>query len=383
MFSLIFCIALVVLYGLINRKRLNVFMVYLIGFFIVILIGSCLCITTRVYPWYINPVNILVFTTLYMFCTNQFKYVKFNPQTIVYSVSEYKLNLFSVVYLIGFFVFLVVFVPKCIDSIMSGSFLIQYEELRKGQMDVFESTAEKWIYYFVSRLQYPAMIVGFIYLCKSQYFKGLTMIIASFTGIAVYAIYIVSRTDIFQVVLLLTILFIIFRQCIPRKTKKVLVITMLICLGIILFFGIAISLSRAEFKPDNLWILNYLGRSILTFNSIMEHPATIKGVYFLGTQTYFSIAHASYTGSEFIPLFGRFYLDFGWLGFVPFLFFRFYLPTKRIGIGQLYLILWLYNNLLLGILYCHVTLSEIVFLILIYFSLNIFFKKKIYGQLQG
>lgn len=373
MASIIFCIIIVLLYLLINRKRLNIFLYYMIGFYLLVMIGSCLCITTGVYPWYVDLINILLFTLVFLFCVNPFKRISLDIGNLI-NIDEKMLNRFAIVYVVGFLIYLIVFVPKFIESINSGSYLILYQDMRNGNIDKFANTGEKWLYYFVSRLQYPAMLVGFVFLCKEKIKKGLGMIIAPFTAVSIYAVYIVSRTEIFQIVLLVILLFILFYKQLPKKINYSLITVLSVLIIIIMGFNADITSSRTEYKTDNLWILNYFGRSVLTFNSILEYPCTAKdGIYFFGTQHYFNISHPSYGGHEFVPTFARMYMDFGYLGFLIFILIPKVLPTKIKSIPKFYVVLWIYNTLLLGVMYSNFTISEIIFACIIYALLKVLF----------
>lgn len=285
-------------------------------------------------------------------------------------------NWFLVFYILVFIIYSYVFIPKCVDTISSGSFLMAYEELHQ-EGTLYESALEKWLYYFVARLNYPALIIGFIFLCLNKGLRGTILILSAISAIGIYAVYIVSRTDIFQIVVTVALLYLLFKNSMPPKIRKATNKTLLVLAIIVIAFGIAITLSRTEFKDDNLWFFDYFGRSVLTFNSLMEYPAVHKdGINFFGTLTSFSIAHPSYTGKEFIPLLGRFYVDFGYLSFFLFLIIPLCLPRKVETISSFYVVLYLFITVILGNMYSHFTFSETVFALIIYFMLYIAFRPK-------
>lgn len=374
MIGVLLSILIVTFYWLGTFKKSNVFQHIMLGFYLGVSFGAIGCIGYKVYPWYVNPINILVFTILYLYCVWSFNSVKLDMKRVIYYQNKIGIGWFYYIYLLVCVIFFFVFIPKCIETLSTGSFLLAYEELRESGIDRFDSSAQKWLYYFVSRLQYPALIIGFNYLCTNRVKRGVIIIFAAVSSIFVWAIYVVSRTDIFQLVVIVFILYILYKNYIPHKVLRGINVGLTVIASIVITGFILITLSRTEYKTDNLWIFDYFGRSLLTFNSVMEHPAVIKdGTYFWGTQTHFSIGHPSYGGHEFVSLFARMYMDFDWLGFVPFLFMPLLLPRKRIALPELYLLLWIFNTLLIGVMYSTFTFTEIVFALLIFSMLKIYF----------
>lgn len=362
------------LFWLSIKGKSNVFQRILLGFFLLILLGAIGCVYYSVYPWPIKASNILVFTLLYLYCVWSYQGVNLDMSRVIVFQKESHVLIFFLAYLIGVVLYMAVFVPKAIGTFQLGDFLQSYQEMRNGTIDRFDNTIQKWLYYFAYRLNFPALIVGFNYLCDNKIAKGVSIILAAVSVVLVWAIYIVSRTEIFQIIIVLFVLFLLYRKYMPQKVLKGFSIVLLVSFAIVSFAVFLITASRTAFKSDNLWVFNYFGRSLLTFNSIMEYPVTAKdGIYFLGTQTYFNIAHPSYDGHEFVCLFGRMYMDFGWLGLLVFLSMPLFLPKKKISLPDFYMLLWIFDTILLGVMYSNFTISEIIFAILIYISLKLFF----------
>lgn len=374
MFAVLLSIFTTIIFWLYFRKKTNVFQNIMLGFYLIILMGSIGCIFYDVYPWYVSSLNLMVFTVLTLYCVWSFEGMKLDMNRVINYQNEVGIGWFFYIYIIGVVVYMFVFIPKCMETIETGSFLAAYQEMRDDSISRFDSSSQKWLYYFVSRLHYLALIIGFNYLCKRHAIKGATIIIAAISSIMVWAVYIVSRTDIFQIIVITFTLYTLYRKYIPKKTLRRINIALITAAAIIVAVNVLITLSRIEYKTDNLWVFNYFGRSVLTFNSIMEYPAAMKdGVYFLGTQTVFSINHPSYGGHEFVPVFARMYMDYGWFGFVVFLFLPIIIPKRRIALPEFYVILWIFNTMLLGIMYSNFTISEIVFALLIFTALKLYF----------
>lgn len=340
------------------------------------MVGACCCVYFKVYPWPVNFFNILYYTAFSLLCIISFSKVNIDMNSLLHKQNIIMFNWFLVFYVLIFIIYSYVFIPKCVETISSGSFLIAYEELHQ-EGNLYSNALEKWLYYFVARLNYPALIIGFIYLCLNKGIRGTVLILSAILAIGIYAIYIVSRTDIFQIVVTVALLYILFRSSMPPKIKKAVNKTLLVLAIIVISFGIAITLSRTEFKDDNLWFFDYFGRSVMTFNSVMEYPVVHKdGLNFFGTLTSFSIGHPSYTGKEFVPLLGKLYLDFGYLSFFLFLLIPLCLPRKVKTISSLYVVMYIFITVLLGNMYSHFTFSETVFALIIYFILYFAFRPK-------
>lgn len=351
-------------------------MYLLLGFFLLIMVGACCCVYYKVYPWPVNFFNILYYTLFSLLCIISFSKVNIDMNSLLHKQNVIMFNWFFIFYIIGFIIYSYIFIPKAIETISSGSFLIAYEELRQDG-NLYGSTLEKWLYYFVSRLNYPALIIGFIYLCLNKGLRGTILILSAISAIGIYAVYIVSRTDIFQIVVIVAVLYVLFKNSIPSKVRKATNKTLLVLAITVIAFGIAITLSRTEYKDDNLWFFDYFGRSVLTFNSIMEYPIVHNdGLNFFGTLTSFSIAHPSYTGKEFIPLLGRFYVDFGYLSFFIFMIIPLCLPRKVETISSFYIVMFIFITVILGNMYSHFTFSETVFALIIYIILYFAFRPK-------
>lgn len=375
MLSIAPSILIIVMYSIVNRHNFNVFLTMMVGFYVFVLVGSCLCIELRVYPWPVNPINPIIFTLLFILCINPFKRVSVNLSKII-NCNEKLLNRFAVIYILVFLIYMLIFVPKCIETISSGSYLITYQDMRNGTIERFSDLWEKWLYYFVSRLQYPAMLVGFVYLCKGKIWRGIIMMIAAFSAVSIYAVYIVSRTVFFQIFLLISSLFIVFRSQLSKRIKTGCFIILTIMVIVITIFSVDITASRTEYVSNDLWIFNYFGRSILTYNSIVDNTCIAKdGIYFFGTQSFFTINHPSYSGHEFVPLFARMYMDFNLFGYLFIALIPLFLPRQISDIPKFYAMLWIFNTLILGVMYSNFTITEIVFAIIVYYTLKLMFKK--------
>lgn len=360
----------VLLYTCTNIRKFNALLGYLIGFYFIVLVGAVLCVKFDVYTWYVNPFNLLLFTFVYLFSANQFKYIKINPEKLIHRNAK-NLDIFFYIYILAASAYIYFALPECIDNIRSGDYLILYEDIRSGTIDKFSGTIEKYLYYIVSAFNYPALIIGFIYLCKGETKKGICLLCIGVMVIVLHSARIISRTDLFQIAVVTSLLYFIWCKSLPVKIKRTLKAIILPIAIILLFLFFAISISRSAYKADYSWVLNYLGRSPLTFNSILEYPiAKHQGVYFLGTLDSFSLNHPSYTGKEFVPLLGRMYIDFGFIGLFVFLLIPLFLPKHPVGVSELYVIIYIFNTVLMGILYSNFVLIPLLLAIIVYIILK-------------
>lgn len=381
MISLLINIIFIVFIYIINKKRMNVFTFSLLGLYVAILLGSIGCVYYRVYTWDINFINITLFTLLYLLCICPFFIYNKNLRIQNLTVpSDYKLNIFTYFYIFASIVYIYLSFKVAYNNYLNGDYLAVYEDMRHGNLEKFSSFSEKYTYYIVYHFQYVALIVGFTYYIKNSFWKGTLLIGFSSIAMLLYAIVIVSRTDLFQVVLMLGVCFIFFRPALPTKISKKLIGTITVVGGLFIIIFLLISISRAAYKSDSLWIYNYFGRSILTFNSFMDYmiQSSSTKTFFFDSEASFEIHHSSYTGHEFLALFTRLYSDFDVFGFVLCTLPLFLYPKKRIlKIANLFVILLLYRIVILGLMYSSFQFQSSICFLLVYIVTLLWFNGKL------
>lgn len=367
-------IFIVLLYVCSNFRRFNVLLIYLISFYLIILIGAILCIKYDVYTWHVNPFNLLLFTLIYLFSADQFKKVNIDAEILIRKKTG-NLDAFFYFYIFIAIAYIAIAVPGFIANISSGDYMEVYYEVRESDDEPFVSIWEKYSYILSSKFQYPALIAGFIYLCKGKANKGVCLLLSAVAVSIVYSICIVSRTDLFQIIVALSLIYFLWRRYLPDKIRRAIATTIVPIAIVILVLFIAISASRSMFEDDFSWILEYIGRSVLTFNSIMEHPvAPHDGMNFLGTLESFSINHPSYTGKEFVPLLSRMYIDFGVAGLFIFLLVPLCLPKHPVRVADYYLIVYIFFAVLMGVLYSTVNLIQLIQTLCVFIILKYMFR---------
>lgn len=362
------------LYTCANARRFNVLLIYLISFYLIILVGATLCIKFDVYTWYVNPLNLLLFTVIYLFSANQFKKVNINTGILTRGNTR-SLDTFFYFYIFIAIAYISIAVPEFLANISSGDYREVYYEVRESDDEHFASLWEKYLYILSSKFQYPALIGGFVYLCNNKVNKGVSLLLAAVAVSIVYAGCTVSRTDLFQIIVALSLIYFIWRSSLPDGIRR-LIATTIVPVAIIIFLLLAaISISRSMFETDYSWILEYLGRSVLTFNSILEYPvAPHEGLNFLGTLESFSINHPSYTGKEFVPLLSRMYIDFGVAGFFVFILVPLCLPKHPMKVADYYLILYIFFAAFMGLMYSMVNLIQIIQTLCVFIILKYIFR---------
>lgn len=365
---------MVLLYISANSNRFNVFLIYLISFYLIVLIGAALCIKFDVYTWYVNPFNLSIFTLIYLFSANQFKKVKIRTEELVQRTV--RLDAFFYFYVSIAIAYIIIALPTFVANISSGDYFELYYEVRESDNESFGSVYEKYLYILSKKFQYPALIVGFIYLCKNNVNKGALLLSVTVVSSFAYSICVVSRTDLFQILVSFSLIYFLCRKLLSCKIKK-LMKRIIVPIGgiVILVFIIVISASRSMFESDFSWILEYCGRSILTFNSILEYPVSSRvGLNFLGTMDTFSINHPSYTGKEFVPLLSRMYIDFGIVGLLVFLLIPICVPKRPRKVADYYLIIYIFFAVFIGILYSTINLIQLIQTFFVYIMLRFIFK---------
>lgn len=361
-----------------KRKKNNILIIYFIVFASIILIGSCCCVYYKVYKWPISPFNILVFFSFYAFGMSFYKDVKIDLVGMTKKNVTKRMDRFYLCpYLILFLIFTYLFLPKCLDM-DAEQYRAVYEELRHGDMDKFENPIEKWANYIMVGLNIPTLIIGFAYLSSNSIKKGVFLLVLGVSAMIMNAVFSVSRSEFVIIGTLLFILYYLWSPAFSSKTKKYFLYTFLLLGVIMVALGIAITLSRAAFKTDNLWILDYFGLSPLTYNSVIEYDYRYTGgLYFLGQMEFFMSSQPSFEGNEFMPVIARMFVDFGVFGIFFFLLFIFIIiPRKVSTIADFYLIIYIFNILLFGIMYSKVQIKEVTFTLLIYLFLKFIFRKR-------
>ena len=359
-----------------NRRDNNVFINIFFIFNSVILLGSCLCVYYKVYIWDINPFNIFVFELFYAIGMSFFKGNSFNLQHIANQIVLKKLNRYYFIpYLILFFVFLYIFLPKCFGMNPDDYHAI-YEELRHGDTEKFNNSIEKLVNYLIVGFNVPTLIISFAYLAYNEKIRGSILLCSGISTIIINAVYTVSRADLVNLGIIVFLIFSLWKPYLNNKLNKYLVYIFAISSIILISFGVIITISRAAFKTDNLWILDYFGLSPLTYNSVIEYNYSYKGgLYFLGNMESFMSSQPNFAGVEFMPLIARFFVDFSVFGPVILLIItKLIKPKNVLYISDFYLTIYIYITLLFGLMYSKVQIKEVIFTMSIYYLLRFLFK---------
>lgn len=250
--------------------------------------------------------------------------------------------------------------------------------MKRGNIEKFSSMFEKYTYYIVYHFQFIALIVGFIYLIKNQLFKGAVLILTSTLAMLLYSIVIVSRNDLFQVILIIGVCLILFKKAIPHIIYKKIIKAVCIVGFVFMLFLILISVSRAAYKTDSTWLFEYCGRSVLTFNSFMDymiHPSNDR-TFFFNSDASFAIEHPSYTGTEFLSIFTRLYSDFSYLGFgFCLLTILLYPKSRTLSIADLFIILLIYRIVTIGLMYSTFQFGSMMCFLAVYIMTSLWFHR--------
>ena len=156
-----------------------------------------------------------------------------------------------------------------------------------------------------------------IYISKA--FKT-TLLISTITPMALTALVIAARGHIFTLLFNFLLGFLCFRQYIPKRTKRTLLVWAIVFGGILGLYTIAVTIARFGQESDSS-LLYYFGHSMLTFDYGLTDTIDTygKGAYTFRRFVNYVVHDLDWTlgthfGTSFFTFVGSLYIDFGPLG---------------------------------------------------------------------
>ena len=223
-------------------------------------------------------------------------------------IQNWELSLTPIIYL--FIIFIILFIPikrfneKKIESIelddtfkieSIGNFsiiygivllfililFVDYEVALESASEAYKDNEEGELampilifrLYTLHRLLFPfILLLGFYYLSfkRSQWFKTLLLLSSAILPKVFVAIVTVSRGNLFFLLIELMICFFLFKNFIPKKTKRILYLGSLALLTILLPVVVIFTTSRFSSSEYSslLSVFKYFGESFLNFNCV-------------------------------------------------------------------------------------------------------------------
>lgn len=350
----------------------------MIVFYLLILYGAMQNILLGFYTFKVVPENICLFSTLYFICLIPF--ISFKPDPFSLKFNERNALLFSKIYICISILFLLLYVPKSINTVLSGNYLDAYQAMRGDfAVDVYDNILEHIVYSLTLNFQIPALIFAFVYFSRYKLKFSFVLMLSATLPMIILSLYKASRTDLFQLVILVYLMYGYFFDTIPSKYRKWINLISFIFLLLTSFSVLAITFSRFDGKNFNDWFWYYFGESILGFNTIMEELTSFSDgkrffLYDLDSQEYVQYL-PNFRFKQFVPLFARFYIDFNYWGFLVSLFPLIFFPRRKLNsICGVFLIFTICNYTYIGLLYSALYFGKMLFIVFQYIIFYFLFK---------
>lgn len=298
----------------------------LIGVYMVVAILGCALIYTGKLNYDLSILNFIYLFICVMLFIWPFKYARFTASNI--SITENRgINILLIIYFVAGCIALYYSIPRAIALAALDNWSQIRNELYNNAENVeyYGSAFEKLAKNIYNYLSPFGIVMAFYQLTKKKINILLTIAIFfvwcanSYCDSTVVA----SRGMIIKMAIQMLLIFLIFKNSIPRKRKKYMFIT---ACGIIVFFtGYIIAISQSRFGDDSGdSTLYYLGHSMLTFNQDIMTPIHDYGYgrYFFkglcpifGVDPNLNLASLGCThGTAFMTFVGCFFIDFGPIG---------------------------------------------------------------------
>ena len=309
------------------------------------------------------------FLYLYFVCMLFFTPFFFNSDLLYHKLVYKKLwflKSFTIFYIACGLVSIYYSANEAMINITSGEWSSLRNELYKGEVRNYNNQLERFAEIVIIYFK-PLAIIAFFYYLSSRkiklynvYLLGLAIIVPTF----LLAINTASRGLIVSLSFALLIGFILFKEGLSHKIKKVLIIFSFIFIALFLIYSIAVTISRFGENSQASSLLEYFGISMLAFNyGMVDSIHTFgNGSYFFdwflpffGQNSFDTSTIGTHFGTSFFTFVGAWYLDFGPIGtvliaiFLPLFIGSRFRYTQRIDFADLFLFLFYLNYLIMGV----------------------------------
>lgn len=299
-----------------------------------------------------------------------------------------KYVVFAYLYILMAFITLLCCLPTLISMIQAGNWAQTYGE---ASVLPYNNHLEYFATNFCDYFRVLAVLVGFSMMRKKECIeRNYTPYILIATAVATAlsdAILSTSRSMIFEIGLLVLVVYIFFYKNVEKNKKRFISIIAIIALGAILALFMSITVSRFESRGTNTYMLSYLGQAPIVFNTqIVGSINKLSWGYFEFGRLFDSTPFnqtivGGMWGQRFYMFVGWIYLDWGVIGvfcggIIIALIFGKVVAKKSYQMSDLYLLfslmlIYLKGVFVIGRSYC----LNIVATLLIYLILRVFFEK--------
>lgn len=232
------------------------------------------------------------------------------------------LQIFCGIYIIFALITTICYFPLAWDSLQSGAWASIRDSTYKEEFHLFQNPILNIIANLSTHFTIAVIVIYFFLLTQPRISKAFktTLLISTITPMALTAIVIAARGHIFTLLFNFLLGFLCFRQYIPKRTKRTLLVWAIVFGGILGLYTIAVTIARFGQESDSS-LLYYFGHSMLTFDYGLTDTIDTygKGAYTFRRFVNYVVHDLDWTlgthfGTSFFTFVGSLYIDFGPLG---------------------------------------------------------------------
>lgn len=232
------------------------------------------------------------------------------------------LQIFCGIYIIFALITTICYFPLAWDSLQSGAWASIRDSTDEEEFHLFQNPILNIIANLSTHFTIAVIVIYFFLLTQPRISKAFktTLLISTITPMALTALVIAARGHIFTLLFNFLLGFLCFRQYIPKRTKRTLLVWAIVFGGILGLYTIAVTIARFGQESDSS-LLYYFGHSMLTFDYGLTDTIDTygKGAYTFRRFVNYVVHDLDWTlgthfGTSFFTFVGSLYIDFGPLG---------------------------------------------------------------------
>ena len=232
------------------------------------------------------------------------------------------LQIFCGIYIIFALITTICYFPLAWDSLQSGAWASIRDSTYEEEFHLFQNPILNIIANLSTHFTIAVIVIYFFLLTQPRISKAFktTLLISTITPMALTALVIAARGHIFTLLFNFLLGFLCFRQYIPKRTKRTLLVWAIVFGGILGLYTIAVTIARFGQESDSS-LLYYFGHSMLTFDYGLTDTIDTygKGAYTFRRFVNYVVHDLDWTlgthfGTSFFTFVGSLYIDFGPLG---------------------------------------------------------------------
>jgi len=286
------------------------------------------------------------------------------------------------VFIVVSILYIIALSDKLLIALRSGNWLFVYVQMRSEDAVFHESFYEQVLINVTTYLRIPIVFYSlYVFAYRIPYKRRYLALVFPLVNSVVWAIYTASRTEFVVIGFIYLGCYYLCSSKFAGSFKRKITVIGSIFAVIGSIFIIAISASRFG-EGETSWLVDYFGDSFVVANHMIAFTDRIgNGSYFF--KQIFSILNIHVApfhcriddGTAFHSLIGMRYSDFGPIGtiiyaFIGLLWMNYLQKKKQILIGDVYLIMYYFIVLLIGVFYDSATAYSWLIVIVASFILN-------------